>query len=69
MIDCLTVRADAPVRPLLVTLLRCMFCMASTLDGRRWSMTSSICGSSLPLHEKPRGMMAVVGVAAEDESM
>ena len=47
--DCLTVRADAPVNPLLETLLRCMFSIASTLEGRRWSMTSLIDGSSLLL--------------------
>ena len=47
--DCLTVRADAPVKPLFETLLRCMFSIASTFEGRRWSMTSWISGSSLSL--------------------
>jgi hypothetical protein len=45
--DCLTVRALAPVRPLLLTDLRCCCCMASTLDGRRWLWTSAGVGSSL----------------------
>lgn len=47
--DCLTVRAEAPVRPLLETLLRCCWFMASVLDGRSSprSRTSVIAGSSL----------------------
>ena len=45
--DCLTVRAEAPVRPLLETLFSRALAMASTLEGRRWFRTSSILGSSL----------------------
>lgn len=46
--DCLTVRAEAPVRPLLETLLRCCCLMASLLEGRSSprSRTSEISGSS-----------------------
>ncbi len=46
-IDCLTVRAEAPVRPLLDTLFRCCCLMASVFDGRRWLETSEVSGSSL----------------------
>lgn len=45
--DCLTVKADAPVRPLLEMLLRCWLSNASAVDGCRWRRTSSILGSSL----------------------
>ena len=43
--DCLTVRAEAPVRPLLETLLRCCWFMASVLEGRS-SPRSRTSGSS-----------------------
>ena len=46
--DNLTVRAEAPVRPLLETFLRCCWFMASVLDGRSSprSRTSVISGFS-----------------------
>jgi len=43
--DCLTVKADAPVRPLLATDLRPMLATASALEGCRWDRTSSLLGS------------------------
>lgn len=45
-IDCLTVKAEAPVRPLLViVLLRPAFAIASAFDGWRCARTSSLVGS------------------------
>jgi hypothetical protein len=44
-IDCLTVKADAPVRPLLDTDLRWVLCIASALEGLRCCAISSGWGS------------------------
>jgi hypothetical protein len=49
-IDCRTVKADAPVSPRFETDFRWVFCIASTVDGRRWSSTSLISGSSFLPH-------------------
>lgn len=43
--DCLTVNADAPVRPLFATDLRPLLATASALEGCRWDRTSSLLGS------------------------
>lgn len=45
--DCLTVKAEAPVSPLFDTDLRWACWIASTLDGRRCEATSAGVGSSL----------------------
>ncbi len=62
--DCLTVRAEAPVRPLFETLLRCTWFMASALDGRfsPRSRTSEISGSSFE-----KNISAMVGKEEGEE--
>ncbi len=62
-IDCLTVRADAPVNFTFDALFLCRRVMASAFEGRRWLEMSEVSGSNLPI------LNGFVGYSAGDVMM